>query len=260
MAQKTITFDIQFNKVLTELEEFSPRDRSILSLGLDYPNVKKVIQIALKLTKENKLITSELLYNTAKIELKIPKWGLNKIIQMLIKKKILVDGSKLTKITVLNNNIRRCIYRLIRKNIGAHFSFLKEQISVQKECKMGVGQLNWHLKKLLEFNLIKKVKVKNYVLFLPIEIDNDIGIINFMLRDETNRKIVDFILEQEIINNCDLQKQLNVKREILYYHLKNLIEFNILSLLIEDERKITINLIYRDLINEIMSKFSTVSF
>ncbi|MFX1572839.1 MAG: hypothetical protein ACFFB0_08820 [Promethearchaeota archaeon] len=256
MAQETIAFDLKFNKVLTELEEFSPRARYTLSLRIDHPSAKKVIQIALQLTKENRLITSELLYNIAMKELKIPKWGLKKVIQMLIKEKFLVDGSKFIKSTVLNNNTRYDIYKLIRKYIGAHFSFLKEQ--VQKDYKMGIGQLIWHLKKLLEFNLIKKVKVKNYVLFLPIEIDNDIGIIYFMLRDKINRNIVEFILEQEIINSYDLQKQLEGKRENLYYHIKSLLEFNIITPVIEDENSFIINPYKEDLINEVMSNISDI--
>jgi predicted transcriptional regulator len=251
--------NLKFDKILTQLEEFLPKARHSLALGLDHPSVKKVIQVALELTKENKLITSEVLYNRAKRELKIPKWGLNEIIQMLIKNKIIVDGSKFIKLTVLKNKTRNHIYKLIKKHIGAHFSFLKERVSAHKECEIGVSQLLWHLEKLLEFNLIKRVKVKNYIIFMPVEIDNKIGIIYFILRDEINRKIVDYILEQGIINRSDIHNQLDLKREIVYYHIKNLLEYNILTPLIENVRNITINPIKRELLNKIMSKFSTIT-
>ncbi len=94
-----------------------------LSLGLDHPSVQQVIQIALELTKEHKLINTELLYNRAKRKLKIPRQGLNTIIQMLLNRKILVDGSRFTKETILRNKIRYHIYWLVKTNIGAHFSF-----------------------------------------------------------------------------------------------------------------------------------------
>ncbi len=255
MERIVMEIDTKFNKALTELEEFLPKDKHPLSLGLDHPSVKKVIQIALELTKEKRLITTELLYNIAKKQLKIPKWGLNKIIQMLLKKKILVDGSKFIKTTVLKNKTRSYIYWEIKTHTGAHFSFLKEQVSFQKEHEIGVGQLIWHLKKLLEFNLIKKVKVKNYVLYLPIEIDNDIGIFYFLLRDEINRKIVEFVLEQGIINRNDLYNQLELKRENLHYHTKILIEFNIILPPVEDENSIMINPKKKNLICEVINNF-----
>ena len=53
-----------------------------LSLGLEHPSVQQVIEVALELTKEHRLINNELLYNRAKRKLKIPRSGLKTIIQM----------------------------------------------------------------------------------------------------------------------------------------------------------------------------------
>ena len=182
MAQKIIDLNTKFNEAFIQLEVFFPKAIFPHSLGLDHPSVKEVIQIALELTNEHRLINAELLYNRAKKVLKIPKKGLKIIIQMLLKKKILVDGSRFTILNVLNNQIRQSIYLIIKSIIGVHFSLLKELISIQKEREIGVGQLNWHIEKLLEFNLIKKVKLKNYIIFLPVEIDDNTGIIYFILQ------------------------------------------------------------------------------
>jgi predicted transcriptional regulator len=256
MEQIIMNFDTKFNETLTQQEELLPKAKYPLSLGLDHPSVKKVIQIALDITKENRLITTELLYNIAKKELKIPRCGLKKIIQMLLNRKILVDGSKITKITILKNKTRKYIYWLIKTYIGAHYSFLKELISIQQKSEIGVGQLIWHLEMLLKFNLIKKVKVKNSIIFLPIEIDNNMGILHFLLRDEINRNIVDLILEEETIDRTDIYKQLELKRENLYYHIKKLVEFNIILPLVEDENCITINPNKKNLINQVINNIS----
>lgn len=256
MAKKS-EYDIESQfEVLTQLEKFLSKPNYHLSLGLDHPSVKKVIQIALKLTKEHRLIKTELLYNRAKKELQIPKNGLKTIIQLLLNKKILIDGSRLTIETVLSNQIRYELYVIIKSVIGVHFSLLKELISIQKDRKVGVGQLNWHLEKLLKFNLIKKVKVKKYIIFLPIEIDNNIGILYFILRDEINRRIVNFILEYEIISRSDIHKRLELKREKLYYHIKKLIEFKILLPKIEDESSLTINPNKKDLLRDVINNIS----
>ena len=224
-----------------------------LSLGLDHPSVQQVIQIALELTKEHKLINTELLYNRAKRKLKIQRQGLNTIIQMLLNRKILVDGSRFTKETVLKNKIRYYIYWLAKTNIGAHFSFLKKKLSQQKESEMGVGHLIWHLEKLIKFNLIKKVRVKNCTIFLPIEISDEEGIIHFILRDILNKQIVEILLKLESINKADIYKELNVKREKTYYRIKRLIELKIISPKTEDEKIISINLSKKDLIREVFN-------
>ena len=224
-----------------------------LSLGLDHPSVQQVIQIALELTKEHKLINTELIYNRAKRKLKIPRQGLNTIIQMLLNRKILVDGSRFTKETVLKNKIRYYIYWLIKTNIGTHFSFLKKEVALQKESEMGVGHLIWHLEKLIKFNLIKKVKVKNCTVFLPIEISDEEGILYFILRDDLNKQIVEILLEGESINRADIFKELNVKRETTYYRINKLIELEIISPIAEDEKIISINLSKKDLIMEVIN-------
>lgn len=223
-----------------------------LALELDHPSVQDVIQIALELTEEHKLINTELLYNRAKRELKIPRQGLNKIIQMLLNRKILVDGSKFTKETVLNNRVRYYIYWLIKTNIGAHFSFLKQKISHQKESEIGVGHLIWHLEKLIKFNLVKKVKVKSYTVFLPVEISDEEGIIYFILRDELNKQIVELLLEREVVNKGDVYKELNAKREKIYYRINKLNEFGVISYKREGEKFISINSNKKNLIEEVL--------
>ncbi|MHA1460703.1 MAG: hypothetical protein ACTSO8_04400 [Promethearchaeota archaeon] len=223
-----------------------------LSLGLDHPSVQQVIQIALELTKEHRLINTELLYNRAKRELKIPRQGLNSIIQMLLNRKFLVDGSKFIKETILRNKIRYYIYWLVKTNIGAHFSFLKKNVSQQKESEIGVGHLIWHLEKLLKFNLIKKVKVKNCTMFLPVEINDEEGILYFIMRDNLNRQIVEILLEHESVNKVDIYKDLNINRERTYYRIKKLIELEIISPIVEDVKSISINLSKKDLIMEVI--------
>jgi len=224
-----------------------------LSLGLNHPSVQQVMQIALELTKEHKLINTELLYNRAKRKLKIPRQGLNTIIQMLLNRNILVDGSRFTKETVLKNKIRYYIYWLVKTNIGAHFSFLKKNLSQQKESEMGVGHLIWHLEKLIKFNLIKKARVKNCTVFLPVEISDEEGILYFIMRDDLNRQIVEILFEHESVNKADIYKDLNVVREKMYYRIKKLMELEIISPIADDEKIISLNLSKKDLIMEVIN-------
>ncbi|MFX0033649.1 MAG: hypothetical protein ACFE8E_02660 [Candidatus Hodarchaeota archaeon] len=250
MAQETKDFAIEFNNI--EPKEYSPRDNNPSSLKLNHQSVQKIINIALELSKENRLITSELLYNVAKKVLKIPGGGLKEIIQMLFSKRILVDSSRFTKINVLRNKTRSYIYHLIKTHIGAHFSFLKSELSQLNKNKMGVGHFTWHLEKLLSFNLIKKVKVKNYTIFLPVEISPEEGILYFVLRDAVNKLIISLLLERGTVNKMELYNELNVKRAKIYYRLKNLVELGIISPKSDDKKTVSINSDKKDLIKKII--------
>ena len=75
---------------------------------LEHPSVKQVLEIAKEIIDQNKVLNVELLYNIAKKRLGIPRRGLSSIIQALLNRKILVEGSKYTRDTVMQNrsNVR----------------------------------------------------------------------------------------------------------------------------------------------------------
>ncbi|GAH04445.1 unnamed protein product, partial [marine sediment metagenome] len=110
-------------------------------IGVDHPSVKRVLEIAEEIMRKNKILNIENLYNLAKKRLKIPRNGLLSIIQILINKKILIEGSKFSKETVLSNHIRNGIYNYIRIHPGVHFSILRKK--ALPEEKGSSGQLVW---------------------------------------------------------------------------------------------------------------------
>ena len=202
-----------------------------LSLTLNHPSVQNVIEIAKDVINNNKVLDTQLLYNLAKRRLKLPRKGLLSIIQLLINKKVLVEGSKYTRDEVLNNKYRFKLYRFLTSNLGAHFSTIRKQIITDSSGNLGSsGQLIWHLEMLIKFNYIKKIKIKNYTVFLPYEIDDEIGLIYFILRDEIYLKIIQLLISNEKLKRSEVHKLVNEKRETIYYRINNLIEFNIIEL------------------------------
>jgi len=202
-----------------------------LSLTLNHPSVQRVIEIAKEVINNNNVLDTELLYNLAKRRLKFPRKGLLSIIQLLINKKVLVEGSKYTKDEVLNNKYRFNLYRFLTSYLGAHFSTIRKQIMTDDSGTLGSsGQLIWHLEMLIKFNYIKKIKIKNYTVFLPYEIDDEIGLLHFVLRDEIYLKIIQLLISNEELKRSEVHKLVEEKRETIYYRINNLIEFNIIEL------------------------------
>lgn len=227
-----------------------------LKLPLNHPSVQKVIKIAKEVIENNNVLNTQILYTIAKRRLKIPRKGLLSIIQSLINEKILVEGSKYTRGEILNNDFRYKLYRFLSSNLGAHFSMIRKQLlEDNKNNLVSSGQLIWHLEMLLKFNYIKKIKIKNYTVFLPYETNDDIGLLHFILRDDLYYEIIHLILAKNIIKRNEIHKLIKIKRETIYYRLNNLIEFNIIKL-IEDDNSIILNPNKKDAIISIIERYS----
>jgi len=170
------------------------------------------------------VLDTELLYTLAKRRLKFPRKG-------LINKKVLVEGSKYTRDEVLNNRYRFNLYRFLTSYLGTHFSSIRKQIITDNSGTLGSsGQLIWHLEMLIKFNYVKKIKIKNYTVFLPYEIDDEIGLLHFVLRDKIYLKIIQLLISNEKLKKSEVHKLVDEKRETIYYRINNLIDFKIITL------------------------------
>ena len=228
---------------------------NIISIGLEHPSVKQVVEIAEDILNENKILSIDTLYYRAKNRLKIPRKGLNAIIQFLINNKILVDRSKFTRRTVLSNQRRKIIFNFIQQNIGAHFSLIKNTWASNGELG-SPGELIWHLDMLIKFNYIKKLTIKNYTIFIPFDVDDESGKIHFVLQDELYRKILNHLISNDSQERSQIFKLLGENRGTIYYRIQNLIEFQILELLVDN--RVKLNPIKRDIVIEVLSEISNI--
>ncbi|MBN1214772.1 MAG: hypothetical protein JXA99_04950 [Candidatus Lokiarchaeota archaeon] len=221
----------------------------MFSIGLEHPSVKQVMEIAEEIINDHKILNINSLYIRAKKKLKIPRKGLNIIIELLLNNKILVDRSRYTKNSVLSNDIRKKIYNLLQVNIGLHFSLIRKIIYSDNKSESS-GELIWHLDMLMKFNYIKKVNFHNYTIFIPSDIDDDIGIISFLLNDTLNNKIINLLISNDTLKKKQIHDILKEKRENINYHLNILIDNDIIQytdnnklILRKDLRKKTIKLL-----------------
>ena len=225
-------------------------------LSLENPNVQSVIVIAEDMMNQGKILTIERLYNFSKKILKIPQSGLISIIHYLINSHVLLEGSKFSRETVLMNRLRKNILEYIRLNGCAHFSILRREVLSERDGNPGSsGQLVWHLEMLMNFNYIKKIKVGNFTVFLPIEMEVKLGIINFLLMDEINRKIVDLLTIQNSIKNSDIFKILDENRGKVNYRLKNLINYDLICVKEDPSKEVYLNPDKQEDIINILNKF-----
>lgn len=215
-------------------------------IGLEHPSVKSVIEIAEDIMSKNKILDVETLYKIAKKRLKLPRNGLLFIIQFLINKKILIERSKFSRETVLSNPTRRKIYKYIRVNPGIHFSILRKEALLNESGSS--GQLVWHLEMLLNFNYINKIKVGNYTVFIPFDMKEDVGKILFLLRDRINNKLIHLLVENDKLLKSEIYKEIEEKREDVYYRINNLIDQDVITLSEVSDKEICIKSNLKELI------------
>lgn len=220
---------------------------------MEHPAVIGVLNIARNILNENKNLDIDTLYRTAKKTLKMPRKGLLKVIDFLLNRKVLIEGSKFTKKSVLSNPNRRIIYDFINQNIGAHFSLIRKEVFADDHsATVGNGQLIWHLEMLLKFEHIKKTKVKNNTIFFPSHVSENFSKLHFFLRDDINKKIIQLLLENDSLELSEIHKKLGINRQKVYYRVNNLIESELIISDGQDDKSLSINSSLKDTIAEII--------
>lgn len=207
-------------------------------MNLNSALVQEVLAVAEGLISENRVLSSKLLYNEVRRQISAEDKVLLAIINFLLEHRILVEGSKLTKDLVLSNLHRKNIYEFIRTNRGAKFSTIR---GTYEGTTGSSGQLIWHLQLLLKFNYIKKLKFKRFTIFLPIEMDDEEGLMTFFVQDSLNKKILKLLNVQGPLKRTDIYEALDAPREKIHYRVKMLLETNLILTLDESEKEVYIN-------------------
>lgn len=112
---------------------------------------------------------------------------------------------------------RKQIFEYVQANPGSHFS------KVKRELAMETGLLQYHLRKLEEYNILEsKDHQGKRRLFVTRELDTEEQSILSTLRYETTRKILLYLLEHGPARNVDIAETVNVDPSTVTWHVSNL--------------------------------------
>lgn len=125
---------------------------------------------------------------------------------------------------------RKKIFEYVRANPGNHFS------EVKRELAMKTGLLQYHLRKLEEYNVLEsKDHQGKRRLFVTRELDAEEQSILSTLRYETTRKILLYLLEHGTARNVDIAEAVNIDPSTVTWHVSNLLDEGVVETL-EDGR------------------------
>jgi DNA-binding HxlR family transcriptional regulator len=204
----------------TSRQEIVPETRE---LGDPLQIEEYIMRICTELSAQNKVIQISSIYRRARRELKVPGIDIDNAIQRLIQAKKIIPGQVVCTSNVLENETRQIIYNRIA-SVPCKYPY-----DLQQELQIGAGLLAWHLKKLVDFGLIKQVSFRTRTLFaLPTLDEKDIIIYYISSKSVTIQTILG-ALSQKSMPKTTLFTLIPAKRTTLLYHLKNLEQWGIVK-------------------------------
>ncbi|MHA1472642.1 MAG: hypothetical protein ACTSQW_06050 [Promethearchaeota archaeon] len=149
--------------------------------------------------------------------------GIKVILQSLINKKILVEGSKLSKSEILNNQKRNNIYEFISKNPGTYFNRILHELKYSNHIVV------WHLSILLKFDFIHKEMLENHAIYFNAKKEFQDVISSYFKSKEKSKKIINFMKDDNIgITKTNLSQELGMHINTVEKYLSLLVKHKML--------------------------------
>ncbi|MFX1424994.1 MAG: winged helix-turn-helix transcriptional regulator [Promethearchaeota archaeon] len=230
---------ISENCTVFEIEgvNVSAEEFKIFTLIQEYINYNRVFnkeKVALFIKSRNKL-NGNLNYN-----------GIKTIIDSLIKKNLIKEGSKLTRKTVLLNTNRRQMYNLIKKNPGIYKN------SLAKKLNLSPFVIKWHLSMLLMFSLIREINFNGHIGYFDSTLSTEKDIMFYTLSHEKCNRIIEFLKIRSGCTKNKISQALKMHHNTVTKYLNELDKFELIL------RKYTSNkeLLYlnEDVLNQLKYK------
>ena len=124
---------------------------------------------------------------------------------------------------MLELETRKKIYLAVKKYAGSHFR------EIQRRSGLAVGSVQHHLHALAKSGLIREVKKGNNIVYFPREFESGNTVLLGLLRQESIRKIILFIMMNKNCNHEQIVKYVNLSPSTISWHLKKLQQERIIT-------------------------------
>ncbi len=154
----------------------------------------------------------------------VNKNGIQNILRSLIKKNFVVEGSKLVKTNILNNQKRRIIFKYITNHPGTYF------LEIVKDLNLNFNVVIWHLNILEKFTLVKRKQIENRYIYFNNQIDfKQVKQIHFLERNKTI-KIINFLKQNNNgITKTKLAEYLNMHYNTIKKYIDKMEQYDLLN-------------------------------
>ena len=194
---------------------------------LNYENV--VLKIIQEYLNKNRFFTIEKIIPHINVRLKefsinLNYVGIREILKSLIKKKQILERSKLTKEEILDNENRERIFQFIHENPGVYFNTIAEELNLSNYI------LAWHLKILSKFNYIRSKQIDNHEVFFDVHIPSDNDYVLYFISKKKVKNIIEYLEKnQEGYSKTQISKNIGMHSTTVNKYLEKLENFGLVS-------------------------------
>jgi len=123
----------------------------------------------------------------------------------------------------LKLDVRKKIYNTIKRNPGLHFRELQRRVGI------ATGAMQYHLDYLEKHHLIKTERETKFLRYYLVRQKFEETELMGVLRQESMRKIVVFLMQRRFANNNTISKQVSLSPSTTSWHLEKLAEAGVVE-------------------------------
>ncbi|MCR4335493.1 MAG: winged helix-turn-helix transcriptional regulator [archaeon] len=123
----------------------------------------------------------------------------------------------------LKLDVRKKIYNTIKKNPGLHFR------EIQRRVGIATGALQYHLDYLVKKHLVKTERETKFLRYYSVRQEFEETSLMALLRQDSMRKIIVFLMQRRFANNQTISKQVNLSPSTTSWHLEKLVESSVVA-------------------------------
>ena len=155
------------------------------------------------------------------------------VIKSLIKKRVIISGTKLMKKDITENPTRNKIYKYIRQNPGKNIN------EVMKQHKLGSNLALWHLSALEKFQFIRSRKIGNRNLFFKFDSNTKYDEIYYYMNIRVVQTIVKFMKnENRALKITEIVEGLKKNHNTIKKYLETLTNLKLVEIEKEKSRNL----------------------
>lgn len=153
----------------------------------------------------------------AKKKININETGIISILSSLVKRNIIVEGSKLLQEDILKVRKRRRIYEYILENPGVFYYDIVKTLNISSHV------VRWHLNMLVLFNFVNKIKIENHDIYFDVSISQKKAEAIYYISNDKCRKIIEYLkINDHGITKTQLSKDLSMHLNTISKYLEGL--------------------------------------
>ena len=154
------------------------------------------------------------------------------IIKSLIKKRVIIPGSKLMKKDITRNITRNEIYKYIKQNPGRNIN------EIMKMHNLGSNLALWHLSVLEKFQFVRSKKFTNQCVFFKFDSDPNFDQLHYYMANDIVQSIIKLMKNERPLKITDIADGLKKNHNTIKKYLEALTDLKLVEIEKEKSRNL----------------------